>query len=70
MYIHGRKLNKWEASYNIYTLINIVCTDGREVALWEMNGLGGGGGGPSTLFIFCRNINLQTSTSRLELSIL
>lgn len=43
MYIHGRKLNKWEASYNIYTLINIVCTDGREVALWEMNGLGGGG---------------------------
>lgn len=69
MYIHGRKheANKWEASYNKYTLINIVCTDGREVALWEMNGYGGGGG-PSTLFIFCRNINLQTS--RLELSIL
>lgn len=38
------KLNKWEASYNIYSLMNIVCTDGREVALWEMNGLGGGGG--------------------------
>lgn len=54
------KLNKWEASYNIYSLINIVCTDGREVALWEINGLGGGCG-PSTLFIFCRNINLQTT---------
>lgn len=74
MYVYPRshacmKLNKWEASYNIYTLINIVCTDGRDVALWEMNGLCvGGGGGPSTLFIFCRNINLQTS--RLDLSTL
>lgn len=44
------KLNKWEASYNIYSLINIVCTDGREVALWEMNGLGGGVVPPPYLF--------------------
>lgn len=36
------KFNKWEVLYNIYFLINIVCIDGREVVLWEMNGLGGG----------------------------
>lgn len=42
MYIYGCKLNKWEVLYNIYILINIVCIDGREVVLWEMNGLGGG----------------------------
>lgn len=64
------KLNKWEASYNIYTLINIVCTDGREVALWEMNVFFGFflGGVVPPPYLFSVEINLQTS--RLELSIL